>query len=152
MAGASSLNLVREEPEATLDQAETSLEHFMESRSDAALLQGCIEQLQQIRGALMLIEMSGAQLLADELVQLATDIPQDASEQSDPALSGISKGLYVLKRYLEYLQLSKEELPELLLPTINQLRSLRQHAGLPDSTVFSVRLSPQPALPKAPPY
>ncbi len=152
MAGVSSLNLVREELEATLDQAESSLEHFIETRSDAALLQSCIEQLQQIRGALTLIEMSGAQMLADELVQLATDIPQDASEACDPLLGGIGKGLFVLKRYLEYLQLSKEELPELLLPSINQLRALRQAPLLPDSHFFPIRLSLNPPLPTVSPY
>lgn len=152
MAGASSLNLVREELEATLDQAEASLEQFYETRDDAALLQNCIEQLQQISGALTLIEMSGAQMLAEELVQLALEIPQDASSDSDDALSGLGQGLYVLKRYLEYLQLSKEELPELLLPTINQLRGLHGLSVLPDSHFYTVRLTPPPALPEVKPY
>ncbi|MDE1461076.1 hypothetical protein [Spartinivicinus poritis] len=150
MAGATSLNLVREELEATIQNAESSLESFIEDRENSGHIQSCVDYLQQIRGTLSLIEMSGAELLAQEMVNLATDIPAGASQEKDETLSALGNALFVLNRYLEYLLLNKAELPELLIPTINDMREARHQPTLPESHFFAVRLdTPLDLQPKA---
>ncbi|MBU2711614.1 hypothetical protein KCG35_11140 [Zooshikella sp. WH53] len=147
MAGASSLSLVRDELEATIQNAEHSLESFIEDRENGSHIQSCVDYLQQIRGTLNLIEVSGAELLAQEMLELATDIPEGASAEKDETLSALGNGLFVLNRYLEYLQLNRNEIPELLITVINELRSARKKAALPESHFFTVRLDssiPQP--------
>ncbi|WP_426417472.1 hypothetical protein [Aestuariirhabdus sp. LZHN29] len=139
MAGASSLNLVREELESTIHQAESSLEQFIEERDEGAHLQACVECIRQVRGTLSLIEMSAGELLAEEMYELATDIPESAGRDRDDALGVLSNSLFVLSRYLEYLQQSKEEIPELLLPTVNELRRMRRVPILPESFFYSIR-------------
>ncbi|WP_287030471.1 ferrous iron transporter B [Pseudomonas sp. UBA6310] len=145
MAGATSLGLVRDELFATMEEAEHSLEQFITERENVSLLQQAIESLQQVRGTLKLIELTGAEMLAQEIQQQATDIPAGASEVRDIQLAALSTALFVLRRYLENLDAHREEMPEVLLPAINDLRKAGNQPPLPESFFFSVRLDqPRP--------
>ena len=68
MAGVTSLNLVREELFATMAEAEHHLEQFIAERQNGSLLQQAVGSLQQVRGTLNLIELTGAELLAQEIL------------------------------------------------------------------------------------
>lgn len=140
VSGATSLSLVRDELFATMEEAEQSLEHFIAERHNGSLLQQAVESLHQVRGTLSLIELAGAELLAQEVLQQATDIPAGAGEERDGQLAALSNALHVLRRYLENIESHRQELPELLLPAINDLRQAGGQAGLPESFFFSARL------------
>lgn len=140
VSGATSLNLVRDELFTTMDEAESSLEHFIADRHNGSLLQQAVENLHQVRGTLNLIELAGAELLAQEVLDQATDIPAGAGEERDVQLSALSNALHVLRRYLEGVDAHRQEMPELLLPAINDLRQAGGQPGLPESFFFSVRL------------
>lgn len=114
VTGATSLSLVRDELFATMEQAEQGLEQFIAERQNGSLLQHAVECLQQIRGTLNLIELAGAELLAQEALQLATDIPTGVSEERDGQLAALGNALYVLRRYLENVEANRQEIPELL--------------------------------------
>ena len=148
VTGATSLSLVRDELFATIEQAELSLEQFIGERSNGHLLQQAVEGLQQIRGTLKLIELTGAEMLAQEMLDQANDIPAGAGNERDDQLSALSSALYVLRRYLESVDANRQEIPELLLPTINELRRAGGQALLPESFFFSARLD-QPRPPRA---
>jgi len=140
VTGATSLSLVRDELFATMEEAEQSLEHFIIDRNNGGLLQQAVENLKQVRGTLKLVELTGAELLAQEVLNLATDIPVGAGDERDAQLSALSNALYVLGRYLESVDASRQEMPELLLPPINTLRLAGGQPALPESFFFSVRL------------
>ncbi|MCM2320544.1 MAG: ferrous iron transporter B [Pseudomonas sp.] len=145
VTGATSLGLVRSELFATIEQAEQSLELFIADRLNVSLLQQAVEYLQQIRGILKLIELAGAELLAQEILLLATDIPAGAGQERDGQLAALGKALFVLRRYLEGIDIHRQEIPELLLPIINELRQSTGQPSLPESFFFSVRLDqPRP--------
>ncbi|WP_447591042.1 ferrous iron transporter B [Aquipseudomonas campi] len=143
VTGATSLSLVRDELFTTMEETEQSLEHFIAERHNGSLLQQAVENLHQIRGTLNLIELTGAELLAQEVLQQATDIPVGAGEERDVQLSALSNALYVLRRYLENVDANRQEMPELLLPAINDLRQAGGQPPLPESFFFSVRLDQQ---------
>ena len=147
VTGATSLGLVRNELFATIEQAEQSLEQFIVERLNVSLLQQAVEYLQQIRGILKLIELAGAELLAQEALLLATDIPVGAGQERDGQLAALGKSLFVLRRYLEGIDSHRQEIPELLLPVINELRQSTGQPSLPESYFFSVRLD-QPRPPR----
>lgn len=149
VSGASSLSLVRTELFTTMEEAESSLEHFIAERHNGSLLQQAVESLQQVRGTLNLIELAGGELLAQEVLEQATDIPAGAGEERDAQLSALSNALHVLRRYLENLDVRRQEMPELLLPAINNLRQAGGQPPLPESFFFSVRLDQ--ARPRTPP-
>jgi hypothetical protein len=140
VTGATSLSLVRDELFTTMEETEQSLEQFIAERNNGSLLQQAVENLQQVRGTLNLIELAGAELLAQEVLQQATDIPAGAGEERDGQLAALSNALYVLRRYLENVDASRQEMPELLLPAINDLRQAGAQPPLPESFFFSVRL------------
>ncbi|HCC4794358.1 TPA: crotonase/enoyl-CoA hydratase family protein [Pseudomonas aeruginosa] len=119
----------------------------------AALMDGVFELARQIaakspiaiRGTLNLIELAGAELLAQEALQLATDIPTGVSEERDGQLAALGNALYVLRRYLENVEANRQEIPELLLPAINEVRCAAGQPALPESFFFSARLDiPRP--------
>ena len=140
VTGATSLSLVRDELFTTMEEAEQSLEHFIIDRNNGGLLQQAVENLKQVRGTLKLVELTGAELLAQEVLNLATDIPVGAGDERDTQLAALSNALYVLGRYLESVDASRQEMPELLLPPINTLRLVSGQPALPESFFFSVRL------------
>ncbi|WP_342242923.1 ferrous iron transporter B [Pseudomonas sp. OTU5201] len=140
VTGVTSLGLVRDELFATMEQAEQSLEQFIAERQNGGLLQQAVEAMHQVRGTLKLIELTGAELLAQELLDQATDIPTGAGEERDVQLAAQSNALHVLRRYLENLDVHRQEMPELLLPAINDLRQAGGQPPLPESYFFSVRL------------
>jgi hypothetical protein len=140
VSGATSLSLVRDELFVTMEEAEQSLEHFIAERHNGSLLQQAVESLQQVRGTLNLIELAGAELLAQEVLDQATDIPAGAGEERDVQLAALSNALHVLRRYLENVDAHRQEMPELLLPAINDLRQAGAQQPLPESFFFSVRL------------
>ncbi|WP_068826089.1 ferrous iron transporter B [Pseudomonas sp. BMS12] len=140
VTGATSLSLVRDELFTTMEETEQSLEHFIAERNNGSLLQQAVENLQQVRGTLNLIELAGAEMLAQEVLQQATDIPTGAGEERDGQLTALSNALYVLRRYLENVDAHRQEMPELLLPAINELRQAGGQPPLPESFFFSVRL------------
>lgn len=140
VSGATSLNLVRDELFATIEEAELSLEQFIADRNNGSLLQQAVESLHQVRGTLNLIELAGGELLAQEVLEQATDIPAGAGEERNVQLSALSNALHVLRRYLENVEANRQEMPELLLPAINDLRLAGGQPALPESFFFSVRL------------
>ena len=139
-SGAASLNLVRDELFVTIEEAEQSLEHFISERDNGSLLQQAVEALHQVRGTLNLIELVGAELLAQEILAQATDIPAGVGSERDQQLSALSNALHVLRRYLENLEANRLEFPELLLPAINELRQTGGQPPLPESFFYSLRL------------
>ncbi|MCJ8168012.1 ferrous iron transporter B [Atopomonas sediminilitoris] len=139
-SGANSLSMVRDVLFATMEQAEQNLEHFIAERDNSSLLQASVECLQQIQGTLRIVDLPGAALLAREMCQAATDIPEGAGSERDGQLSAISNALFVLRRYLENLETNRVELPELLIPVINELRQVCNEPLLDESYFFSVRL------------
>lgn len=145
VTGATSLSLVRDELFATMEEAEQNLEHFIAERQNGSLLQHSVDCLTQIRGTLNLIELAGAELLAQEALDLATDIPTGVSEDRDGQLAALGNALYVLRRYLENLEAHRQEIPELLLPAINDVRQAAGQPALPEGFFFSARLDlPRP--------
>ena len=137
LTGATSLDLVRDELFVSVSEVEELLQRFLEERHSGNLLQQAIEGLQQLRGTLNLIELSGAALLLEEMVALATDIPVHEGEGLNEPLSTLCNSLFLLQRYLHLCRQHGGEHPELLLPAINELRAHRAGVKpLPESHFY----------------
>ncbi len=141
--GATSLSLVRDELFATMAETQQCLEEFLDARDNGALLQNAVSNLQQIKGILVLGELAGAELLAEEARALAMDIPVGASGDRNNQLTAINNALHVLRSYLEQLEAHRVEMPELLLPAINKLRIAGEQSPLPESYFFAARVDTQ---------
>jgi len=139
-----SLKLVKEELLSTIEAAAKDIEEFFSNTTDGGKLQASIEGLQQISGTLAMLQMYGPQCLANSILQVAQDITPGEKAVSDSLLLSLTNGFFLLPRYLEFLENTKTDHPELLLPLINELRACIKEQPLSDSYFFTV-----PQYPKA---
>lgn len=133
-----SLNLVSDELVATIEHAAQKLEQFVAASHDGELLQACIEAVEQIRGTLRLIQLYGADMLADEILSVAQTITLGEEQNLEQILSVLTKSFFILPRYLEYTQQTRRGMPVLLVPHINELRQLVHKPSISESHFFSV--------------
>jgi len=138
-----SFDLVKEEIEQTIRQAESSLERFQENRESGEDLQNCVDFLNQLRGIFVLVELQGGALLCQEAVAVANEVPVGANDDKNILLTTLNSALFVLRRYVEYYHQEREDHPELLLPIINDLREARRESPYPESRFFDLDTSRQ---------
>lgn len=139
------INLVKSELFITLDHAERCLEMFISERQSNASLQQFTQALQQIRGSLAVIEIKGAVLLTDLMLEKAIAILNNNTQENlDETLSILSTSIFKLRRYLESLETFPDLLSELLIPAINDLRATEKLAPLPISYFADIKLSYPP--------
>ncbi len=124
MEGMASLNLVKQEVDATLKQAEASLRVFMEERDDVQPLQTALELFQQLQGIFTLIHLDGAVTLTHDVVSLGEHIIEEfqCREEITSYLMAMGRALLVLSHYIDFVHIKQSSLPVLLVPTINELR------------------------------
>ena len=148
-----SLSVVRDELVATIETAAKDLEVFVGShQEDADSLQNSINGIHQIIGIFKMLQLSGACLLAEELFAVANEIsPGAAGKGYDRKMEVISNTFFVLTRYLEYVQQSRQRAPVLLIPHINALRKAHNKSVLPESHFLSLRIDAEPQLPEQQP-
>lgn len=149
--GTASLNLVKDQLDESLKLAETSLEQFLEEPDNDTKLHFCIEQFAQVKGVLKLIELDGAAMLVEELINLTNLVVAHRAKDRDHVLGTLSGALMVLNKYLEFVQLQQQSLPVLLIPVINDLRSLLHKPLLPESTFFEYAQEVLPTFSNAKP-
>ena len=136
-----SFNIVRDEVLDSLGQAEAALERFLENRESAADMQLCIDQFSALQGVFEIIELEGAKILCSEILEVANEVPVGAGEEKDSVLTAMGKGIFSLSRYLEFINTRQKDLPELLIPIVNELRQERDQTLIPDSHYFAVNLN-----------
>lgn len=133
----SSLGLVRDQLVVTIEKAASLLEQFADGCDDGDVLQECIDCIKQISGTVQVIQLPGADVLAQELLALASEMTLGESDDSHKRLHVLTEAFFLLPRYLEYTLQTGRALPVLLIPHINLLRQARQAAPLPESYFFA---------------
>lgn len=137
-----SLNMVREELVATIENSARLLEEFVTAQENAKSLQQCIDGIKQINGILKLIQFRGAAMLAEELFAVANGIaPGSSGAKFERTMEVVSSSFFVLSRYLEYVQQTERKVPVLLVPQINELRKLRGEPAIAESHFFQINLN-----------
>jgi len=135
-----SVSLVKEELVATVESATGFLDQFAADQSDKRALEQCIQGVRQISGVLQMVQLSAAELLVQEMFTAMTDLLQDRQQEPYELLEAVGTAFYVLTRYLDFVQNRATARPELLIPYINQLRSCRAQAPVPESHFLRCRL------------
>ena len=133
------LHWIRGPVDEALEQARQALE--------GAQLALCRDALHLVQGSLQMVECHGAALLAKECEQLAQALALGHASQPQEAARWLRQALVQLPLYLDRVQLARRDMPLVVLPLINDLRSARGAAGLPPSGLFSPLLASPEALP-----
>jgi chemosensory pili system protein ChpA (sensor histidine kinase/response regulator) len=146
------LHIVAKELATTLNDARASLEGYAERSDQRALLEKCADQLHSAHGVLRLVEVYGAALLAEEMEHVARYLlssDNDQKRQID-GLDALMRATVQLPTYLERVLSGGRDLALVLLPLLNDLRSVRGSPLLSEGTLLLLNLkSDQPAQPQA---
>lgn len=119
-------NWVKEEVETTLEQAQQAINSFADDESDKTQIHFCANCMHQISGTMQILEFAGASLLAQEMEALAEAIGDETVESNEAAYEEFLSAVMRLRSYLARYSEGKADLPVLLLPTINSIRTCRK--------------------------
>jgi chemosensory pili system protein ChpA (sensor histidine kinase/response regulator) len=145
------LTWVKPEIDETLKLARQGLEDYVENGQDPAQLELCANGLAQVHGALRMVELYGAAMVAEEMHALAKVLIAGGIEDRDSAFSALMRGIMQLPDYLERLQSGFRDIPLVLLPLLNDLRGARGEKGVSEAMLFSPNLGVElPAAARGP--
>ncbi|MGR4971928.1 Hpt domain-containing protein [Pseudomonas sp. LARHCG127] len=134
------LEWVKGEIAETLKQAHLALNRLVDDPQAADALGQCLACIHQVHGGLQMVEFYGAALLAEEMEQLCAALEDNRVTHRDEAISLLSQALGQLPIYLERVQGARRDLPLVVLPLINDLRSARGESLLSETSLFSPEL------------
>jgi chemosensory pili system protein ChpA (sensor histidine kinase/response regulator) len=145
------LHIVAKELTATLNEARAALEAYAERSDQNVFLEKCADQLHLAHGVLRLVEVYGAALLAEEMEHVTRYILVAGSDQKRQVegLDALMRAMVQLPTYLERVLSGGRDLALVLLPLLNDLRSVRGSPLLSEGTLLLLNLkSDQPAQPQ----
>src|ERR1700689_5325536 len=146
------LHLVAKELNATLNDARDSLEGYAERPDQREHLEKCADQLHSAHGVLRLVEVYGAALLAEEMEHVTRYLLNSGSDQKRQidGLDALMRAMVQLPTYLERVLSGGRDLALVLLPLLNDLRSVRGSPLLSEGTLLLLNLkSDQNAAPQS---
>ncbi|ROM73987.1 hybrid sensor histidine kinase/response regulator [Pseudomonas brassicacearum] len=134
------LEWVKGEIAETLKQAHLALNRLVDDPQASDALGQCLACIHQVHGGLQMVEFYGAALLAEEMEQLCAALQDNRIVHRDEAISLLSQALGQLPIYLDRIQSARRDLPLVVLPLINDLRSARGESLLSETSLFSPEL------------
>jgi len=140
----STLKWVKDEIDESLKQTRQALETFVENPEDKTQIRFCATYLHQIYGTLQMVEIYGGALLAEEMESLCNNLLLDKIAQKDEAYDVLMRAILQLPSYLEHIERGEPDQPVILLPLLNDMRSVRGDHLLSDNAFFSPNLTVEP--------
>ena len=137
----STLIWVKKELDETLNRAKSAIEEYVENPEDENQLQFCATYLHQVQGTLKMVELYGAAMVAEEMEQVAKKILDKEIDSENDAFEVLMRGIILLPDYLERIQLGHKDIPMVLLPLVNDLRTVKGDCLLSESALFNPDLS-----------
>ncbi|TFB39951.1 Hpt domain-containing protein [Pseudomonas sp. F01002] len=140
------LEWVKGEIAETLKVAHQAIEMLLDDPQATHALSECLACIHQVHGSLQMVEFYGAALLAEEMEHLTTALQQNRVSHRDETLHLLLQALGQLPIYLDRVQGARRDLPLVVLPLINDLRSARGESLLSETSLFSPQLPDLPPL------
>lgn len=135
---------IKESVGEALQFMEEALAEFSENPEDATPIKTCIGALHRIKGAVQMVEIEGAKILAKELELLAYAVVDEKVKHKIEAAEVLAAGMYQLTGYLESLYHGQADLPLVLLPILNDCRACQEKELYSEGDFFTPNLSIAP--------
>jgi chemosensory pili system protein ChpA (sensor histidine kinase/response regulator) len=140
---AHAFELVNKELASTLDAARAELEGYVDGRAGPDALLKTATHLHAARGALKIVEIHGAALLAEEMEQTCRKLAEAKdAEKSEQAVEALTRAMVQLPAYLERLLSGGKDVALALLPLLNDLRQARDKPSLSEGTLVLLNAGP----------
>ncbi|WP_199096727.1 Hpt domain-containing protein [Dyella sp. ASV21] len=134
------LQWVKPELDETLALAREALESYVDNPGNRDAMRSCADSLHQVQGTLRMVELYGAAMVTEEMETLAISLLEDHIANREDAYAALMRGLMQLPDYLERLSGGHRDVPVVLLPLLNELRSSRGQQALHESALFTPNL------------
>ena len=130
------LSWIKNELDDLVDLARKELVDYVEENQDPSLLNKVKEILQQLRATLETVEIYGASMLAREVSDLVDALINDSVDNRQEAYELLLQAMLLFPDYLEHVQQNNREVPLVLLPHLNDLRTVRNSEPLSAKVLF----------------
>src|SRR5579863_3337877 len=136
------LQAVSREISVALGEGRVALEAHVEQPDNAAMLERVRHEMHQVQGALRVLEIYGAALLAEEMEQVSRYLISLGQERKNQAesLDALMRAMVQLPSYLERVLAGGRDLALVLLPLLNDLRAVRGQSLLSEGTLLLLNL------------
>ena len=132
---------IKDGVDETLNSVLGSLDEYIENPEDVSPIEECISPLHRVKGAVEMVGIEGATMLASEMEQLATALAGKKVKHQAEAVEVLAAGILQLPGYLESLYHGNPDLPLLLLPMLNDFRASQDNELFTEGDFFSPNLS-----------
>jgi chemosensory pili system protein ChpA (sensor histidine kinase/response regulator) len=132
-----SLLWIKSELDATLAEARHVLEATVEQGADIKQMSTCADHLHQVQGTLRMVEVYGGALLAEEMELVAQAMSEGRERDRVQASEILMRAMVQLPDYLDRVLSGHRDLPLILLPLLNDLRTVRGEGTLSEDTLVS---------------
>ena len=136
----SAIGWVREDLDECLENVRENLEAFAEDTSKREPLMAVQEELEQLNLTFLTMEQQGAGILTDEMIAVGGHMLHNGSANYEESLNALTDAVIVLPSYLDRLQAGHDDLPILLLPTLNELRATHDESLMSEGSLFAPEL------------
>jgi chemosensory pili system protein ChpA (sensor histidine kinase/response regulator) len=140
------LEWVKGEIADTLKLARQALDRFIADPAQGSAMDECLDYVHQVHGSLHMIEFYGAALLAEEVEKLALALQRGQVAEREEAQHLLTQALTQLPAYLDRIHSARRDLPLVVLPLLNDLRSARGESLLSETSLFAPQLVSVPRL------
>ena len=131
---------VREDLDECLESVRENLEAYAEDRTQREPLAVVQEILERLNLTFLTMQQHGASILTDEMIAVGGHMLHNGSANCEESLNALTDAIVVLPSYLDRLQAGHEDLPILLLPTLNELRATYDENLLSEGSLFAPEL------------
>lgn len=135
------LSWIKDEVDATLKTVLELLDEYIINPQDTTPLKECISPLHRVKGAVQMVGIEGATILAAEMENLAKALADKQIKQEKDALEVLATGICQLPGYLDSLYYGHPDLPLVLLPMLNDFRASQDSELFTEGDFFSPNLS-----------
>jgi len=132
-----SLEIITEDITLELNSAAENLELYSENCQDNAKLILCVQHLRRLRNVFTMCELQGARRFVCDIISVVKKLPSQKKKTKTNLLVALSSGLVRLGQFVDYAATKPFDLPQLLLPSINELRGAVNATLLPESYFFN---------------
>ncbi|WP_444997726.1 hypothetical protein [Aliikangiella sp. IMCC44359] len=136
-----SLHLILEDITAEINHTAQGIEAYAKAPAETHLIEVPIEHINRLKGVFTLLEFIGGQVFSLEMLSLLKKLPQQEAKVRRQQMDAASTALVKLIRYIEHISQKAFELPELLIPTINELRVCNNVSLLSESAFFKKNIN-----------
>ena len=132
-----SLQWVRADIDESLKQARVNLETYASDPAEVHRMLECSETLHGVQGVLEMLEVYGISLLLDELEKLSRAVYSGEVMRREDACEVLMQGIAQVPDYLDFLARGNRDNPIVLMPMLNDVRSVRGQTLLSENALFS---------------